>query len=301
MSINLPQLYTQQYSSSVQLLSQQRVSKLEACVTTGSYTGKQASPVNQIGAVEMQPVNGRLQSKQRTDAPLARRWLSGEPWDLALYVDTFDAVKAAVDIKSGEVEATVASRNRRKDLTIINAFFADARTGEQGGDTTTFPTSTATNIVSVGYGASASNISIAKIKKAVELLMTNDVDLDTETLFCGLSPKANTALLNDIEVIEGNFKGAVLDDKGRLKAWNGIQFRHSNRFQTGTDDASGSSRALPLWCQSGVHVGTWIDSQTKIRQAEELKGNPWELYTYQMFGATRLEEAKVIKIWAREA
>ena len=299
MSINAPTLFTQQFASNVALLSQQKVSKLTPCVMTGSHTGKQASPVNQVGSIEMNPVNGRFQPKTRTDAPVDRRWVAPEAWDLQQLVDTFDQMKAAVDLKSGEVAAAVAARNRRKDYTLINAFFATALTGEVGGTSTTFPTSTSTNVVSVSYGATASNMSVAKLKKAIELLMSNNVDLDEEEMFCGLSPAANTALLNDIEVIDGSFKGAVIDDKGRLRSWNGITFKHSNYFGTGTDDAAGTSRALPLWCKSGMYLGTWQDDVVRVRQAEELKGNPWELYCYQSFGATRIEEAKVIKIWAR--
>jgi stage V sporulation protein SpoVS len=300
MSINAPTLYTQQFASNVALLSQQKISKLTPCVATGSHTGKQASPVNQVGSIEMQAVNSRFAPKKRTDLAVDRRWVAPEAWDLQQLVDTFDQMKAAVDLKSGEVAAAVAARNRRKDYTIINSFFAAALTGEVGGTSTAFPTSTTSNVVSVSYGATTSNMSVAKLKKAVELLLTNNVDLDEEEVFCGLSPKANTALLNDIEVIDGSFKGATVDSKGRLMAWNGIQFKHSNYFANGTDDAAGTSRALPLWCKSGMYLGVWQDDVTRIRQAEELQGNPWELYCYQSFGATRLEEAKVIKIWARE-
>jgi hypothetical protein len=301
MSINAPTLYTQQYASNVALLSQQKMSKLTPCVMTGSHTGKQASPVNHAGSIEMSPVNSRFQPKTRTDLTFDRRWVAPEAWDLQQLVDTFDQMKAAVDLKSGEVAAAVAARNRRKDYTLINAFFGTALTGEIGGTSTILPTSTSTNVVSVSYGATTSNMSVAKLKKGIELFMANNVDLDEEEIYCGLSPKGNTALLNDIEVIDGSFRGAVIDGKGRLQSWNGIQFKHSNYWTTGTDDAAGSSRALPLWCKSGMYLGTWQDDVVRIRQAEELKGNPWELYCYQSFGATRLEEAKVIKIWAREA
>ncbi len=301
MTINASSLFTQEFKTNVALLSQQMMSKLEGCVTVGSYTGEQASPVNQVGSVEMKPVNSRFQQKEQSDLAVDRRWIAPEDWDLTLRIDTFDKLKSAVSLESAETQAAVASRNRRKDFTIINAFFADAKTGKAGGTTTTFPTSTSTNVISVSYGATASNMSVAKLKKAIELLLSNNVDLDNEELYCGLSPKANTALLNDIEVIDGNFRGAVLDNKGRLQAWNGIQFKHSNYFGTGTDDASGSSRALPLWCKSGMHLGVWQNDIVDVRQAKEMKGNPWELYCYQSLNATRIEEAKVIKIWARES
>jgi hypothetical protein len=301
MSANLLNLYSQQYSSNVALLLQQKESKFAASVMVGSHTGEQASPVDQVGKVEMNPVNSRFQPKQRTDANVDRRWVTPESWDLQQLVDTFDKLKMVSDVNSAYVQNTVAAMNRRKDRTIISAFFGTSLTGKTGTTNTTFPTSTDTNVVGVSYGATTSNLSVAKLKKGIELLLSNDVDLDEEEVFCGLGPKQNTALLNDIEVIDGNFKGANIDSKGRLMSWNGIQFRHSNLFANGTDDAAGTSRAIPLWCKSGMHLGVWQDDVRRIRQAEELKGNPWEIYAYQSFGATRIEEGKVIRIWCREA
>ena len=302
MSINAPSLFTQEFATNVALLSQQRQSVFETAVMHGSHTGEQASPINQVGSVEMQPVNSRFQPKTRSDLTVDRRWITPQDWDLTLMVDTFDKLKMAVDLQSGEVAAAVAARNRRKDDTILAAFFATALTGKNGGTSTILPTSTNTNVISVSYGATTSNMSVAKLKKAVELLMTNNVDLDNEELFCGLGPKQNTALMNDIEVIDGSFRGAVIDGKGRLASWNGIQFKHSNRFSAPAsgDDGGGTSRQIPLWCKSAMHLGTWQNDVVRIRQAEELKGNPWELYCYQSLNATRIEEAKVIKIWCRE-
>ena len=133
MSSNIPALYTQQFSTNVALLSQQRSSKFEGSVSVASnYTGKQASPVNQVGSIEMQPVGGRFQPKQQSDAPVDRRWVSPQDWDLTQRIDTFDKLKSAVELNSAEVAAAVAARNRRKDYTLINAFFATAQTSATG-------------------------------------------------------------------------------------------------------------------------------------------------------------------------
>ena len=66
MSINAPSLYTQEFATNIALLSQQRLSVFESAVMFGSHTGEQASPVNQVGSIEMQPVNNRFQAKTRT-------------------------------------------------------------------------------------------------------------------------------------------------------------------------------------------------------------------------------------------
>lgn len=301
MSANLPSLYGQQYASSVALLSQQRTSRfVQGVMVQGGYRGKQASPVDQFGAVEMQPVTGRFQPKTRTDAPVDRRWVTPSPFDLQQQVDTFDQLKLLQDPKSAYNQNTVAAQFRKKDDLIITALFGTALTGESGGTSTTLPTSTSTNVVSVSEGGTTSNMNVQKLKKGIELLLTNNVDLDFEDVWCAIGPKQNTALLNEIEIIHGDYSKATVDAKGRVTNYMGINFAHTNRLPTGTDDAAGTSRSIPLWCKSGMHLGLWEDAIYKVRQAEELKGNPWEIYCYLMFGATRLEEAKVIRIWARE-
>lgn len=304
MSINLPSLYSQQYTTNVELLLQQRLAKFRPYMTVGSYSGKQAAVVDQIGAVEMQPVNSRFQPKTRTDAPVDRRWVAPSDWDLQQLVDTFDKLKMISDPKSAYNQNTVAAAHRKEDDLAIGAFFAAALTGETGSSTTSFPTSTSTNVVSVSTGGTTSNINVAKLKKAIELLLNNNVDLDVETVACAIGPKQNTALLNEIEIIGADFAASErpkIDSKGRVMSFMGIEFVHTNRLQTGTDDAAGSSRAIPFWVKSGMHVGIWQDPIYRVRQAEELKGNPWEIYAYRSMGVTRTEEGKVIRIWARES
>lgn len=305
MSANLPTLFSQQYSTNVQLLSQQRLSKFQMAVSVDSgYRGKQVSPVDQVGAVAMQPVTSRFQTKTRTDAVVDRRWVVPSSFDLQQLEDSFDKLKMISDIRSAYVQNTIAAANRQKDDLIIDAFFGTSLTGETGGTSTTFPTSTSTNVVSVSEGATTSNISVAKLKKGIELLLTNDVDLDLEEVYCAIGPKQNTALLNEIEIIGNDFRPAErpqVDAKGRVVEFMGIRFLHTTRLDTGTDDAAGTSRAVPLWCKSGMHLGLWQDNQYRVRQAEEFKGNPWEVYAYMTAGATRIDEDKVIRIWARES
>lgn len=301
MSANLPSLYGQQYASSVALLSQQRTSRfVQGVMVQGGYRGKQASPVDQFGAVEMQPVTGRYQTKVRTDAPVDRRWVTPSPFDLQQLEDTFDRLKLLNDPKSAYNLNTVAAQFRKKDDLIISAMFGTALTGESGGTSTILPTSTSTNVVSVSEGGTTSNMNVQKLKKGIELLLTNNVDLEFEEVWCGIGPKQNTALLNEIEVIHGDYSKATIDSKGRVTSYMGINFAHSNRLPTGTDDAAGTSRSIPLWCKSGMHLGLWEDAIYRVRQAAELKGEPWEIYCYMMIGATRTEEAKMIRIWARE-
>jgi len=298
MSINLLSHYSQQYASNVALLLQQKQSKFAAAVTTGSYTGEQASPVDQVGVVEMSQVNSRFEPKTRTDAPVDRRWVSPSDWDIQQLIDTFDKLKMVADHKSAYVQNTVNSINRRKDRTIIAAFTADAQTGKTG---TTATSILAGNTVSVSVGGTTSGMNVAKIKAALELLQGHEVDEDDQ-IYCAINAGANADLLNEIQVIGAEYRAAMdpVIVNGRLKRLLGVEFIHSQLLVTGTDDAAGTSRSIPLWAKSGMHLGMWQNQKMEVREAKEYKGNPWEVYAFQSLGATRLEEKKITRIWVRE-
>ena len=97
MSVNTPTHYVQQYSTNVNLLLQQKGSKLRGAVTMGSYVGKQASPVDQIGSITAQRVTSRFAPMGRVDAPTDRRWVFPIDFDLPQLIDHFDKLRLITD------------------------------------------------------------------------------------------------------------------------------------------------------------------------------------------------------------
>ena len=132
MSINLPDHYTVSYSTNIMLLLQQKGSKLRGTMTEGSYTGKQASVVDQFGAVEMQQVTSRFAPKTYTDASVDRRWVVPTDFDLTQRVDTFDKLRLLTDPESSLVQGAVFAAGRKIDRIAITAFQATAMTGVAG-------------------------------------------------------------------------------------------------------------------------------------------------------------------------
>src|SRR3954467_14679050 len=60
LSENLTKLFTPQFSDVLRLKLQQTMSMLRGTVMEGSHVGKQASPVQYAGAVQMKPPQGRF-------------------------------------------------------------------------------------------------------------------------------------------------------------------------------------------------------------------------------------------------
>lgn len=305
MSVNLPTHYVQQYSTNIQLLLQQKGSKLRNTVMTGSHVGEQASPVDQFGAIEAQQVTTRFGDMPRIDASTDRRWVFPQDYDLPQMIDKFDKLRLITDPQSSYVVNATYAMGRAQDDQVISAFFADAKTGKTGSTTTSFGTTVSTSSgqnVAVAFGsAAAGNLSVAKLKEAKRVLMANEVDLETDPIFCIVTASQHDALLNEIQIISLDFNSRPVLMDGRITNFLGINFIHSERLTTGTDDASGTSRQVPIFAKSGMYLGLWEDIKTSVSQRNDVRGEPWQVYCYGTFGATRLEEKKIVRVWCRES
>lgn len=291
MSVNLPTHYVQQYSTNIQLLLQQMGSKLRGAVTIGSYTGKQASPVDQFGKVEMQPVSGRFNPMGRVDAATDRRWVLPSDFDLPQLIDSFDKLRLITDPESSYVRNAVMAAGRQFDRLICAAFTGSASTGEQGGTSTAFDTS---NEVDVATGGANSRLNVAKLREVKRLMMANHIDFDMEEAYVGITAADHDALLGDIQVTSRDFNDRPVLTDGKVASFMGFQFIHCELIETilaGTNEVT-----LPVWVKSGMHLGVWNDIENSVARREDLQGRPWQLYTIMTAGATRLEEDRVYAI-----
>ena len=291
MSVNLPTHYVQQYSTNIALLLQQKGSKLRNTVMSGAHVGKQASPVDQFGSVEMQPVSGRFNPMGRVDAATDRRWVFPSDFDLPQLIDEFDKLKMITDPSSVYVTNAVMAAGRQFDKLICTAFTGTAKTGEAGGTSTSF---TAGNEVDVAVGGSNSKLNVAKIKAVRELMMANHIDFDMEECYIGITAADHAALLNEIQVISSDFNARPVLVDGKIQQFLGFNLVHCELIETqlaGTNEVT-----LPVWVKSGMYLGLWNDIENSVSQRNDLQGEPWQLYTKMSAGATRLEEDRVYAI-----
>jgi len=289
MSVNIPTHFVQQFSTNIQLLLQQKESRLRGAVMTGSHTGKQASPVDQFGSIEMQAVTGRFQAMGRVDAPTDRRWVFPSDFDLPQLLDTFDELRLLTDPKSSYVTNAVHAANRKTDQVIIDAYFDDAKTGELGGTTTT---KLAANTVAVNFGASADvGLTVQKLREGKKILRANEVE-DSDPMFCALKAQQEDNLLAEVQIISTDFNSQPVLVEGKMVRFLGITFLHTELVEAD----SNSDDEVPMWVKSGMYLGLWNDLRTSISQRNDLQGEPWQAYLYMTIGATRLEEKKVIQI-----
>ncbi len=292
MSINLPSFYVQQFATNIQLLLQQKGSNLRDFVMSGSHVGKQASPVDQIGAVAMQPVTGRFQPMGRVDAPVDRRWVFPSDFDLPQLIDSFDKLRLLTDPQSHYVTNAVYAAGRQYDDLILAALSGTAKTGETAATSTVRLVG---NDVAVNFGASGDvGLTAAKVREGKRLLMKNQVDIKTDQIVCVVNAALHDNLLAETQIISMDFNDKPVLVDGIVKRWLGVDFVYCERLIADATDTDAT--LCPMYAKSGMYLGLWNDMATKISQRDDLQGLPWQAYVYMTAGATRLEEKKVVNI-----
>lgn len=288
MSVNLPSLYAQQYATNVKWLLQQQGSRLRKCVTEGSYIGEQASPVDQVGKIEMQPVSTRFGAMGRVDAAVDRRWVLPSDFDLPQLIDSFDKLKMLTDPTSVYVQNAVMAAGRQFDRLILAAINGTAKTGKTGTTSTVLP---AAQKVAVNFGAASNTgLTVAKLREAKRILMAAEVDLETDQIWCAVKAKQHDNLLAEAQIISTDFNDKPVLVEGKITRFLGINFVHTELVENSTNDL------VPVFAKSGVHLGIWNDIKTDVDVRKDLQGMPWQAYVYMSAGATRVEEAKSVQI-----
>lgn len=295
MSDKIPTHYAQQYASTLQLLLQQKGSRLAETVTPFPVTGaKAAVPVDQIGKVEATKRTTRYPSLVPADTPTDRPWVYPSDYDWNDLIDSIDKLRTLSDPQSSYAQNGTYAMGRAKDREIISAYFGDRKTGEAGGTTTSFP---AANQVAVNHGASGNvGLTVAKMREAKRLLMSYEVDLETDPLTIAVTSKQHDNLLAEIQVISMDFNERPVITEGKVTRFLGFNLKHTELL--GTDGSS--YRRIPAYAKSGMVLAMWNDISTDISIRKDLAGHPVQVYVYGTFGATRLEENKVIEIKCAE-
>ena len=297
MASNIPVLYVEQFSTNIQVLVQQKGNRLRKTVNNGSHVGSQASPVDQVGAIDAIQVVARYAPMGRVDAFLDRRWVFPTDYELPQLIDSFDKLRLLIDPTSIFVTNALYAMGRAQDDQIIAAYHGIAKTGQNGGNSTPLPSG---QIVSVLQGASSpTGLTVAKMRQARLILMQNEVDLETDELWIAVTAKQHDNMLAEAQVISTDFNEKPVLVDGMVTRFLGTNFVHTERLLTGTDDQGGQSTAVPMYVKSGMYFGEWEAITTDISRRNDLSGLPYQAYCKGTFGATRIEEKKVTKIWCR--
>jgi hypothetical protein len=295
MSFEITTHFVQEYKNNIELLLQQRGSKLRGAVTMDTYTGKAGKAVEQVGQTSGSKRTGRHQDMPITSTPADARWVFPTDYDVADLIDSEDKLRMIVDPTSSYALNHTYALGRNMDEEIIAAFFGTSLTGENGTTSTAFPSAQQV-AVTVGAGA-ATGLNIAKLRAAKKILMANEVDIDNDELFVAMTAEQHDDMLAETQAVSLDYNTRPVLVDGKITSFMGFNFIHTELL-----DVNGSSqRRLPCWAKSGMHLGLWNDIGVDIRERADKRGIPTQVAAMGTFGSTRLEEGKVVEIICDES
>lgn len=291
MSSNITTSFVEQYSSNVNLLSQQMGSKLRASVDEESVVGKSAF-FEQIDSTAAVLRTSRHGDTPQIDTPHSRRRVSLADYEWGDLIDDADKIRALVDPTSAYARNAAAAMNRAMDDVIITAMNASASTGVAGATSTALPSSqkTATSNQSDG-------LTIAKLLAAKKILDNNDIDPSRKRfIVCG--PQQISDLLGTTQVTSADFATVRALSTGEVNSFLGFEFIMSTRLNF--DASNTDDRLVFAYTEDAIKLAIGSDVKANISERAD-KSYSTQVYYAMSLGATRMEEKAVVQIPCHEA
>ena len=290
MSSNITTSFVEQYSSNVQMLSQQMSSKLRGSVDVESITGKNAF-FEQIDSTAAVLRTSRHGDTPQIDTPHSRRRVSLADYEWADLIDDTDKIRSLVDPTSAYAKNAAAAMNRAMDDVVITAINASASTGVSGATGVALPSTQkfATSNQSDG-------LTIAKLLAAKKNFDNNDIDPSRKRfLVCG--PQQIADLLAVTQVTSSDFNTVKALAQGDINSFLGFEFIMSNRLPF--DATNGDDRLVFAYTEDAIKLAIGKDVSAQISERAD-KSYSTQVYYCMSLGATRMEEKAVFQIPCHE-
>jgi len=282
MSTQITTAMVEQYSSNVQILMQQKDSRLAPLVRVEtSVRGKNAF-FDQLNATAAVKRTNRHADTPLVSTPHLRRRVSLYDYDWADLVDNMDVQKVLTDPASNYAINARNAMNRSKDDEIIAAFLATAYGGVDGSTSYAFDSSY--NVVA----AASAGLTLAKLRSAKQILDGNEVD--DEDRFCVIGSKQLQDLLGTTEVTSADYNTVKALVNGQVDTFLGFKFVRSERLAL-----SSTTRKCIAGQKNSILLAIGIDITTDVGPRRD-KNMATQVYLGMSIGATRMDEDGIVEI-----
>ena len=286
MSSEITTAFVQQYSSNVQMLSQQMGSRLREAVDVESITGKNAY-FDQVGSTTAQIKSSRHGNTPQVDTPHSRRRVSLADYEWADLIDDSDKVRMLIDPTSSYAKAAAAAMGRSMDDVIITALGGTAFTGETGATSVALPSTQ-----KFATSSQSDGLTVAKLLDAKKKLDLKDVDPSiARYIVCGATQISD--LLNTTEVKSSDFNTVKALAQGQIDSFLGFKFIMSNRLSF--DASNTDDRLVFAFTKDAIKLAIGKDVTARISERDD-KSYSTQVYYCMSIGACRMEEEKVVQI-----
>ena len=285
---NITTAFVKQFGSTLNMLSQQRGSRLTNCVDVETGAFGEEEYFDQYGEDVANVKTVRNSDVEYAADDYKRRRVSFTDVYWSKLIDKEDKLAMLIDPTSGLMKAGAWAIGRKVDDLIITAFSGTAYTGKAGGTSTTF---TAANQVAINGTA---GLTVAKLISAKELLDAADVDPD-EPRYIAVAASQVSDLLNTTEVKSIDYNSIKALVEGKVDTFMGFKFVRTQRITL-----SSTTRTVLAWAKSGIKLAKRNSMNAKL-DVIPTKHYATQAYASLSCGATRMDEEKCVEISCYEA
>ncbi len=289
-----------QFSDTVQLVAQQSTSLFRDKVQIQTVSGVEEAYFHQLAALDAPMANTeRHGDTPSREATFLRRMVTPYPWEDGYLIDEVDAARMVVNPQNYVVQALSGSFGRKIDDLVIEAAFADVKTGKAGGTTASFKDESIsidgttggikTTLGTLAAASTPVTMELAKILTMAEIFQDANVP-ETKRKFWAISPKDHRAMLDIEEIASSDYVNGHPLVQGSVGHFMGFDFFVTTRLPK--DAATGTAYRTFAWAEGGLGLCFIKDMQTRISPRADKKYSIG-IYSNMDLGAVRIEGALV--------
>jgi len=294
MSTQVNVAHVQQYRDNFIHLVQQEGSRLRGSVRSRTDVQGKHDHFDRIGQTTAQQIVSRHADTPLISTPHSRRRVSLNDYNWADLIDKADEIRMLGNPQSDYLKAGVWAMGRQIDDILISAYTANA-VAIDSSDATSNVAFDSTNQQIAG---GSTDLTLAKIIQAAEKLNAQDVDPDEEKFFVVGSAQV-AAMLGITSITSADFNSVKTLVEGKVASFMGFKFIRSERLPLNRVNASSNERSCFAYVKSAIGLSVGMDIETRVSERED-KNYSTQVYAQMSFGATRIEEEKIVEILCDE-
>jgi len=292
MADTLNQTLVTQFTDMVNLEAQQTESFLRSRVLTKPVKGKRFDWQN-LSATDDNEQTARHQLVALGDPQHERRGAIVKTYHQVWVVDRQDDLQSLVELGSPYVKSLAQTMARRFDRVAAAAALGSVLTGEE------FATTTSASTDGVQTVDATAGFTYDKCREIVDQFYEKGVGLTAdEKLYLAISNQEHNQLLNEIELISGDYTKEYAVEKGRITNVLGmdvIVFPSSPKNSDPILNVASSVRSNFAFASTGICVGINSDIEVRIEDRPDLIDTKQVKALFRI-GALRTEGSKVVKV-----
>ena len=291
MTVSIPVSFVQQYNKNLQMLCQQKGSKLRGLVSVEQVKGECAY-FEQIGAVEATEAAARNGAGYTyhtetpiTDTPYSRRRLDMTTFRLADLIENDDRVKLLIDPTNQTAQTFANALGRAIDMKLLKMAVGTAKTGHDGTTEVELP---------AGQIVDSAAAAVFNVDKLIEVKTLMDkADVPEEDRYMAVSAADLKNLLKDQKATSVDYAAVRALVQGQIDTFMGFKFvRISDKVWTAAGIAANTAVAFH---REGLKLGIGQDIITHIDPRPD-RNYATQVYSEINFGACRMDENKVVQV-----